>query len=349
MQANQVSQLIALSLIASPMALQPAIKEPITSECSDPSRAATRKMKHILSVTPQEIPMGVYVGELQERWQFPSDHLPISMTIDGNHILSWNVLDAKYMGWVIDVDSQGIKRSLISDEHIYIDDSDLTIRDVHIADMIVQAINHPTHPKSLLALQECSQAFLDHLRTKLPQNFEITGGGNAMIIDTDKYEIISTREVFGIFSQDTRPVNEIILLNRETGEHLRLINNHLPGDPNGPARFELAQYLARTQEEGIITIAMGDMNFNEVEMSDAMKEARLDFTIYSPYCTNIATTSSDVPFVSKAIDHFIILGDSQGRINPILNPEDAMEGLRETAELLMPSLGEQKSFQKKAG
>lgn len=320
------------------MAIKAAEKQPIETEKSISSRSSIRQMKQILNVPFPEIPMGLYVGELQERWQFPSDHLPIGMTIDDNHILSWNILDAAYMSWVTDIDSQGIKRSLISDEHVYIDDSDLTVRDIHIADMIVEAINHPTHPKSILALQECSEAFSKHLQSKLPDNFVITGGGNAMVIDTNKYAIISSSVVFGAFSQDPRPVNEDILLNRETGEQLRLINCHLPGDPAGPARFEFGQYLAKTHNPEMITIAMGDMNFNEVQMSDAMKKTDAQFTIFSPYCTNIAPRTAEVPLVSKAIDHFIILGNIEKRVSSIIDPENAMKGLFKTADLLMPSL-----------
>ena len=80
-------------------------------------------MKHQLAAAPQFQAMGTYVGELQEKWQFPSDHLPIGMTFEDLHIASWNVLDAKYMDWVMEKDSQGLKRSMIGEEHVYIEGS----------------------------------------------------------------------------------------------------------------------------------------------------------------------------------------------------------------------------------
>ena len=46
------------------------------------------------------------MGELQEKWQFPSDHLPVGMNLDGLKIASWNVLNPLYMNWVIEKNSK---------------------------------------------------------------------------------------------------------------------------------------------------------------------------------------------------------------------------------------------------
>ena len=126
-----------------------------------------------------------------------------------------------------------------------------------------------------------------------------------------------------------------MLENYETGNRLRLVNAHVPGDPNGPARFELCQYLRKSHLSELITVALGDMNFNELEMVDAMEKTGTNFTIISPYCTNISTRSSETPFVSKAIDHFIILGNLGERVSVIKDPEAAMQGLQKTYDLLM--------------
>lgn len=81
------------------------------------------------------------------------------MTIDGLNIASWNVLNAEYMSWVIEKNSQGLSRSLIAKEHIYINGSKLTIRDLHVIECVKSMLSHPTHPCSIICLQECSQAF----------------------------------------------------------------------------------------------------------------------------------------------------------------------------------------------
>lgn len=42
----------------------------------------------------------VYVGKVHEKWQFPSDHLPIGATIGDFNIATWNVLNNVYLNWV---------------------------------------------------------------------------------------------------------------------------------------------------------------------------------------------------------------------------------------------------------
>jgi len=136
-------------------------------------KTSITRIKEQLAQTAKLQPRGTYVGKVEELWQFPSDHLPIGMTMDHIHIVSWNVLDADYMSWVTEKDSQGLKRSMIVDEHIYIQGTSLTVRDLHIVDMILQMISHATHPKSLIALQECNKAFLKELIARLPLGLEV--------------------------------------------------------------------------------------------------------------------------------------------------------------------------------
>ena len=216
-------------------------------------------------------PKGSYVGELHEKWQFPSDHLPIGMTLNGIHIASWNVLDAAYMNWVTEEDSQGLNGSMLTDEHIYIGDSSLTLRDQHVAELILEMIQHPTHPRSVISLQECSKALIEYLSPKLPSEFGVIfNHGNAVLVDQSRFRIAEAREVAGIFSQTpSRTFQDISLLQLDTDDPLRIINAHLPGDPAGPGRYEFAEYLLKTQDSEAAMIAMGDMNFNELEMNDA--------------------------------------------------------------------------------
>ena len=37
---------------------------------------------------------GVPIGEVHEKWQFPSEHLPVGVDVDGVHIISWNVANS---------------------------------------------------------------------------------------------------------------------------------------------------------------------------------------------------------------------------------------------------------------
>ncbi len=318
--------------MTSPIAPRALDTKPATLISDSSPRASNRRMQHLLAQAPQIQPMGMYVGQLQERWQFPSDHLPIGMTYQDVHIASWNVLDAEYMNWVIEKDSQGLKRSLIVDEHIYIGDTGLTVRDQHVANLVVQMINHPTHPRSLLSLQECSKPFTDYLQTQLPPHFQvILNDGNVIVVDTTRFEVVDATAVSGVFSGDERSFQDLVLRNRDSQEPLRILNAHLPGDPKGPARYEFLQYLATTYNPTVPTIAMGDMNFNELEMNDAIFQAFSvsPFSLYSPYCTNISVAAGPNPFFSKAIDHFISTEDI--KLNA---PDEVMTGLKATHELL---------------
>ncbi|MCH9613652.1 MAG: hypothetical protein SP1CHLAM54_06570 [Chlamydiia bacterium] len=287
-----------------------------------------------LGKSPSLQPMGCYVGKLAEKWQFPSDHLPIGITVDGTHILSWNVLDEAYMDWVIEKNSQGLSPSLIEDEHVYIGDSTLTVRDQHVVRLILETINHPTHPRQLLSLQECGPAFLEELRAHLPKNFSvISHHGEGLVFDTTLFECLEGKAVVNIFSeQPARAIQEVLLRNIKTNTQLRIINGHLPGNPDGPGRYEFAQYIHKTHNPAVTTIAMGDMNFNELEMADAMNKAfsnESPFTMHTPYCTNIT------PFVynSKAIDHFFIYSPKKATTT-ISTPEQIMAELPAIAALL---------------
>ena len=330
-----ISALLSVSLISSPIAASTDSSSPTLSKASSSEissqRGSLRKMRYQLAAAPLSQPMGMFVGELQERWQFPSDHVPIGMSLDDLNFASWNVLDAECMGWVIEKNSQGLSRSMIADEHIYIENSKLTIRDQHVIDLILPMLQHPSHPKHLLSLQECGEPFIAELKRRLPSNFTILSNeGNAIVIDQSRFEIVDAKSV-AIFSNDPeRTIQDVILRRKNSDDNIRLVNAHLPGDPLKPGRFEFTQYLANTFDSNLTTIAMGDMNFNELEMADAIRQAfpvTQPYSLYSPYCTNV----SPYTFNSKAIDHFIVHSTKK----PILHsPNQVMLGLDPIANLL---------------
>ncbi len=337
MSVFPISTLLALSLASSPL-LPPASGSSYATPAAEAAsqRTSARRMRHQLALAPVIKPMGAHVGELQEKWQFPSDHLPIGMTLENVNFVSWNVLDGDYMSWVLEKDSQGLKRSMIGEEHVYIGDSKLTVRDRHVVDLIVDMIDHPTHPRTILSLQECSEPFREELRSRIPAHFElIPSHGETLLVDRRIFEVVSSKEVTGIFSREPkRTVQDVTLRRVETGQLVRLVNVHLPGDPTHPGRFEFAQYVAKTFDSAVTTIAMGDTNFNELEMQEAMQSAFADhspFALYSPYCTNIA------PFVfdSKAIDHFFVYSPEASPVR-LSAPDDILRNLSDTVALLQP-------------
>lgn len=313
----------ASALIAAPLAVHSAIPAPPFSQSN---HSSNKRIEAELAPAPVLLPMGSYVGELREKWQFPSDHIPIGMTVEGLNIASWNVLNSAYvLRWM---EKQGLSNSLIMKEHVPVNGTSLTLRDQHAIDCLLEMTSHPTHPRSLFALQECSIAFLNELEMKLPPHFKVVREStetpkdqNAVIYDTRTYTLKNQKTVIDVFSE-RRPFQDLLF--ERSGKPVRIINAHLPGNPPGPARQEFASYLAQVEQDGI-TLAMGDMNFNELEMRTALKDCP-EYQLISPYCTNIDPYSKN----SKAIDHFM----ARGALAIPNKPEELLFGLEKTASLL---------------
>lgn len=251
-------------------------------------------------------PVGDYVGKLEERWQFPSDHLPIGLSLKNLHIASWNVLDAKHIWRTTKKNAQGLQNSMLTDEHVYIGKTKLTVRDRHVVYLILEMIYHPTHPRSIIGLQECGKPFLEELTLHLPSHFTfISHGDNALIFNTARFSLIEA-EAPKIFPREPkRSIQNIILQETNTGARLRMINVHIPGDPTQPGRTEFTNYLADSFTLNLPTIVLGDMNFNELQMEEALAQSfsnQSPFSLFSPYCTNI----DPITLYSKAIDHFMV-------------------------------------------
>lgn len=280
-------------------------------------------------------PLGSYVGKLEELWQFPSDHLPIGLSIGDLHIASWNVLDSKYMWWVTKRNSQGLQKSMLADEHTYIGKTKLTIRDQHVIDNVLEMLTHTTHPRSILSLQECGLPFLDELKAKLPTHFSsVAKGGCCVIIDASRFDLIH-EEFLNIFlDEPKRTIQNLILQDRDSRQFFRIINVHIPGDPQRPGKVEFTDYLASSFNPELSTIAMGDMNFNELEMESALqgsfKNKLIPFSLYVPYCTNICPQT----FYAKAIDHFMVHLDANVQEIKVSTPEQLFESLEAVSRLL---------------
>ena len=241
------------------------------------------------------------------------------------------------MSWV-EQNSQGLSRSQIAQEHIYIDGTKLTVRDLHVIANIQSMLDHPTHPRSVIALQECSEAFIEELRQQLSPHYGIvvtadTGlkDQNSVIYDkrTLEYDASNSTIAEGIFSQDQRSLMNLCFLRNEGC--IRIINAHLPGAPGNPAPQEFAAYVASQTAADTITIAMGDMNFNEVEMNAAFQKnipQEIQYDFLAPYCTNIG-----LDFSSKSIDHFFVFAKDKHAITQN-SAEETLTGLQDVVDLL---------------
>jgi len=275
------------------------------------------------------------VGELQEKWQFPSDHLPIGMTVNNLYIASWNVMNTLYFRWV-EMNSQGLRDSMLKDEN-YIVAGNLTRREQHTIEMVLEMIEHPTSPRSLLSLQECGHPFLEELKRCLPERMVVVLSSdiscedqNVVIYDSSVLQFDEAASKIDTPFVNSDPRRNVMNLVFHRGEEIyRVINVHVPGDPNLPGVNDLAAYVERECREGEIALCMGDLNFNETEVKAAFDQSISGYSLISPYPTNVG-----LDFFSKCVDHFFIKGTDNIEVNGV---ESLLSELPATLDLLVQS------------
>ncbi len=259
----------------------------------------------------------VFVGELHEKWQFPSDHLPVGVEVNGVRIISWNVLNNAQMGWVTDEDSQGLKGSMITDLNVPAGEG-VTQRDLKVMEMIraMMSANH------IIALQECGHPFLEALQKCLPEgwhmvkSFTVPCKDQVVMLYDSSHLTYQSHYLSGYFFSrvKSRPIQNAVFSTASTDRgDLRVIHTHIPGDPDLPARYEFANYVHRNHNQGEVTVALGDNNFERHEMIEAYQKAGFsEFSLHSPWKTNIDPTTKD----SKAIDHIFVQGAPSRDLSP---------------------------------
>lgn len=280
----------------------------------------------------------VFVGELHEKWQFPSDHLPVGIEVDGVKIISWNVLNNAYMEWVTTKDSQGLNGSMISDLDKVVHPNGLTQRDLFVANKVASMMNSG----HVIALQECGTPFLEALQERLPSHWQMIKSFETPRIDQDVILFDKSRLSYcpdqSEVTRDTypsvpgRPLQNAFFSRRESeyNQNLRIINAHIPGDPTLPVREEFAKYIHDIHRDHQITVALGDNNFERDEMILAYERMGFsEFSLHSPWKTNIDPYGKQ----AKAIDHLFVVGADFSRD---LTPEEVLQNsnLRETIALL---------------
>lgn len=293
----------------------------------------------------------VVVGELHEKWKFPSDHLPVGIEVDGVKIISWNVLNNAYMEWVTTKDSQGLNGSMISDLDKVVQPNGLTQRDLVVVDMVASMMSSG----HVIALQECGAPFLEALQQKLPSHWQMVKSFETPQIDQDvilfdKSRLTYRADQSGVTkdsypSVPNRPIQNALFsrIGGECNRDLRVINAHIPGDPTLPAREEFAKHVHDIHIHDIhnqttgklkpIIVAGGDNNFERNEMIPAFeKMGFLDFSLHAPWKTNV-DPYGDYGKYSKAIDLLLVVGADFSRD---LTPDEVLQNgnLRETIALL---------------
>lgn len=250
------------------------------------------------------------IPKLGQKWQFPSDHLPIGVKVNGVRIFSWNVLNQNLLKWVTHNDSQGLNGSMITElNQLSTNDPTITQREELIAQMIL----HASSEAEIIALQECRPEFLTHLKTQLPPSFVILDAYSEKVknlealvynnsklqqnVDHDKVEKYPCRQDKNLVGHEFTSKNQ---------DRLRVVNLHIPGDPKLSGKEEAARFVASYASgfNGAV-VAIGDHNFERDQMVRAyVSEGLEDFSLHSLHNTNIDPYSKS----SKCIDHALVLG-----------------------------------------
>jgi hypothetical protein len=285
-----------------------------------------------------------FVGELGSSWEFASDHLPIGLTMDQTHISFWNILNKLYLGHIVE-NTQGLRESAIMRDNVPdTQNPPLTVRETTVLKEIAEMIHHPTHPRSLIALQETHPDVLKALQKSLPPGWQIAlppgqkTSQDIFLYDTQVFELVSL-EAEKYSDQLPKTIFSLTLTEKASGKTVRFIQSHIPGGPvNSPAACaKFAEVALKQFDPSITLILMGDMNQSpsviEKALDLAAKNAGLDKQPYR-YLENPNPTHMNTLMEASWIDlFFIYTPDSSAKIQPS-QPEELFDELVPIVNLL---------------
>jgi hypothetical protein len=291
-----------------------------------------------------------FVGEFGERWQFPSDHLPRGATIGHFHIAFWNILNKDYLHH-IEKNTQGLRDSSILKDNVPCsgeDSSSLTIREYKIALMVLEMLTHPTHPRSVIALQETHPDVQNLLAQLLPAKWAMATppeqplSQDIFIYDTQLFDVVGV-EAVRYSSDRPKTIFTLTLQEKATGEYYRFIQSHIPGgSANGPEGCrKFAEEALRQFDESRTVILMGDMNQSPDVIDKALAVVAMERGLpFSPYWYMHVKYPSHIDTKMEAawIDNFFIYAPSKPDTTEIIratqNPKNLLEAAVPMVKLL---------------
>lgn len=244
------------------------------------------------------------VGELGAAWQFPSDHLPVGATVGNIHLVSWNILETRYLHYIIG-NGQGLRDSLILSANVPIAGGRaLTVRERLLVDAVLKMVRHPEVPRGLIALEETGKHVFQELKKELPSHMvmvaqpEEFNQEDLFIYDNTIFDFVSFQAEHYVVEPKSTFLT-LTLVEKSSGRSYRFIQSHVPGGPikSAPARKELAAALMESFDPEMITVLMGDMNRSSdyfiVDFEKAAREKGLErqpfVNLPIPYPTHIDT------------------------------------------------------------
>lgn len=282
------------------------------------------------------------VGELGEAWEFPSDHLPIGASIDQLHIACWNILNKDYLGY-IEMNTQGLKNSSILRDNTPVNENNtLTLREENIGKHILEMISHPTHPRSLIALQETHADVIESLKTLLPTSWAVLpppdqpDAQDIFIYDTQVFELLSSHAIRHK-KTSTNNIFTVTLQDKTSGNVYRFIQSHIPGGPHSPVGCEVfANEVLDQYDDNLTIILMGDMNQPPSVVEKAIAKAAEERGIPQPYRPLVMENPTHVNTHWQAswIDNFFAFSpDDKHRIQASQDPKELFDALEPIVDL----------------
>lgn len=282
------------------------------------------------------------VGELGTSWQFPSDHLPRGATVGNFHIAFWNILNKNYLGH-IEENTQGLRHSSILKDNIPVDPSDtLTIRETICGQMILEMINHSTHPRSLIGLQEVHPDVHKYLKKHLPSNWVIATPPNQpnsqdiFLYDSNVFEHIAL-EAVKYSPEFPKTIFTITLREKASDKIFRFLQSHIPGGPinseEGCAKF--SEEALKQYDRNLTLLLMGDMNQSPDVIQKALAKAAEINGFPQPftYLPIVHASHMNTKLEASWIDNFFIYSpDTHIQASDL--PEEICNGLVPIVQLL---------------
>lgn len=285
-----------------------------------------------------------YVGELGKAWQFPSDHLPIGATLDNFHIAFWNILNKNYL-FHIEENTQGLKYSSILIDNVpFNKNATLTVREMIVGQQILEMINHPTHPRSLIALQETHGDVSAFLKAHLPPTWTILTPPNQpksqdiFLYDTEIFEFIDLDAV--IYTPEfPKTIFTLTLREKDSKKLFRFIQSHIPGGPTNSADAcaKFSKEALRQYDPNLTIVLMGDMNQSPRIIQEALDEAAKELGSSQPYSHLPVKypTHINTHLQASWIDNFFVfIPENQGSTQASHEPEELFNALVPIVKLL---------------
>jgi len=283
-----------------------------------------------------------YVGELGPSWQFPSDHLPRGATMENFHIVFWNILNKNYLGH-IEENTQGLRHSSILTDNVRVEpNSSLTVREMKTAQMILEMINHPTHPRSLIALQETHKDVQKYLRQQIPETWKIATPPNQpnsqdiFLYDGELFELISIDAV-KYSPEFPKTIFTLTLKEKNTNKVFRFLQSHIPGGPVNSAAgcAQFSQEALRQYDPALTIVLMGDMNQSPDVIQKALEKAAVEKGMPQPftYLPIAHPSHMNTNMEASWIDNFFTYSPETTIVGSD-NPEEVFDALVPIVELL---------------